>query len=169
MAVVAPALGEVAGVGEAFAQRAGGDAGAAFQEAAAVAHHVGVLREPDGTAGAAPTGIGGAGCQFAVEAPGDQPLFDLGARYRPDFDAAAATDDGLQQCLRGGRDQAEDRVAGRLLERLQYGVGGIAPEPVGRIDDDQPVAGFERVAGHQVDQAAHLADADVARVGVLRV
>ena len=56
-----------------------------------------------------------------------------------------------------------------LFKRLQDRMCGVSPKAIGRIDEDGPVAGLERVTGHQFDNSAHLSDSNVARLGVLFV
>ena len=67
------------------------------------------------------------------------------------------------------RDEQHHRMAGRLLQRLQQRVRSFAAHAVRRFDDDRPVRRFERIPRREVDEAAHLANPDVARIGVLRM
>ena len=57
-------------------------------------------------------------------------------------------------------------MAGGFFERLEQRMGGVAAEPVGGVDDDDAVGAFVGKAGDGLDEAAHLADADVTRIGV---
>ena len=77
----------------------------------------------------------------------------------------AAGPDGRQQVFDGRRAEHPDHPVGRLLDRLEQGVGGLVGEPVGVFDDHHlpaPADRGQRGAPHEV---THLVDADGEPVG----
>ncbi len=148
----------------------GGDAGrshlrTARAEAVAVAHERRVGGEGDGSAGQAAAFSGSAGGNSRVDAPGDEAGGGLGGRDKADIDPPAAATHRFDDHFWRGGDKAEHGVPGRLFQRLEDCMGGLAAQAVGGFYQHHPGAGLEREAGYQVDEAAHLADTDVARIG----
>ena len=66
---------------------------------------------------------------------------------RPQRDPQAAAGDGGRQAVRGPGDHHQQGIGGRLLERLQKGVGGVHVERLGPFDDPDLVAAAVALGG----------------------
>ena len=79
--------------------------------------------------------------RLGVGHPADD-LGELLERRALEVEALAAVDDRRHHLVRLGRGEHEDGVRGRLLERLQERVPGLAGEHVRLVEDvDLPAAG----------------------------
>jgi hypothetical protein len=69
-----------------------------------------------------------------------QPGYGDVGRGRGEHQATAARLDGRQQGARTAGDQQQHAAFGRLLQRLQHGVGGAGTKVVGGVDDGDAVS-----------------------------
>ena len=81
--------------------------------------------------------------------------------HRAETEVLAARGDGGGDLVRLGRAQHEDHPLGRLLERLQQRVEGLAGDLVRFVDDEDLVAVARRPVAHVLPQLAHLVDAAI--------
>ena len=80
-------------------------------------------------------------------------------------DGAAAGADGDQDVLRARRAQHPDRAAGGLLDRLEERVAAGVVQPVGVLDDDDPVPALRRRPLRELHQRAGGLGADEDALG----
>lgn len=166
VAVPLPAVHQLGDIAKAAVQPAGDEPLEDSEEALAVLGAAGVLGEGKRRTGAATAGLGRAlGGRWRDTARHER-VHDLPLRDRADVDTAAAAEDRLDDRLRGGAYECENGVPWRLLQRLQEGVRSLVAQALRRFDDDDARRGLEGIARGEVDDPAHLADADVAREGV---
>jgi hypothetical protein len=86
----------------------------------------------------------------------------LGLRCRGQLQGPAARADGPKQAPRGMADQQQDTPRRRLLQGLQEGVGGVAVQVVGSVDNRNPVWRGGGRHGEEGVQAADLLNEDLA-------
>ena len=165
-AVAAPAFAQFFGVLHAFGERPGGELGKAHADALNVVDARRLGGEGDGTGGASASGSR-RGSSVVVAYPARaQSCLDGFAGHGPHIDAPATAANGLDNRLGGGGDEDEDGVGRRFFEGLQNGVPCLVGEAVRRFEDDDAEAAFIGEARDEVRDATHLADADVAGIGV---
>ena len=90
-------------------------------------------------------------------------LGDRRRRHRPQVELEAAREHRRRHLLRIGRGEDELEVVGRLLERLQHRVEGVAREHVHFVDQVDLEAADDRLVDRLVEQARDLLDAPVRR------
>lgn len=136
-----------------------GDAGQGIADV--LAQGEGAVAEPGGgETGIAAGGVErGAGFGFAV-ALRMQPGHGVGAFGQAQGDLLAAAADGGGQAVRAGGDQQQVAIGCGFFERLQQGVGGVAVEQVGGVDDRHLRPTLPRGEHQPIGQLAHLLDRD---------
>ena len=143
-----------------------GDLGAALQEAAAVIHEVGLFGEGEC--------VGGAASRLAVARSAISGTKPRSRRPSAMMSSATSETVSVRQRLR----MVSSRLSGAVVMRARMVAGGGSSRvlsrvlaasrahAVGGLDDDDAVAALEGVARDRFDEAAHLTDADIARVRV---
>ena len=102
-----------------------------------------VVRQQPGALDAAPRRLGQLGGELDGHARRHEPVAELGGGHRVEFDTHTTTGHGGHLRRHGVGEQDEDRLAGRLFERLQQDGGGQPGEVDVRHHDHLPMA-FER-------------------------
>ena len=113
-----------------------------------------------------PSGVEGHGRVGTVTSV--QQLGDSGDRRGAQPYVTRSRPDGDDDVFEAGGTQHPDRSRGRLLERLEQGVGGgvaVGGEPVGVFDDDDPIPADRRPQGSLLHELAHRCDLDRQSLG----
>ena len=92
-----------------------------------------------------------------------QLAFDLGDGQAPDIEALQPRQDRRREARRLGRGEHEDHEVGRLFERLQQRVPGVARDLVGLVEDVDLAPQVAGRIGEPVAQLADLVDPAVGR------